>query len=272
MQRQIEAANRGVEGGRGRKKTLGAEGPQGLSEPTGRTRDVLALESGTSTKRIRQALTVQKLAAQGRVAPELAEQLTDGTVKLHEVINRAAPAPAPAPAKDGSISADQSIAIEAQKATWEAAEWVRLRRLDALDRIHTGQIPQPKPNVINRIMKTAGASKRKAQQAITVQKADPELLKQVAAGTISLNDAAMQVTQKPSKRQQIRDAAAKRRMVGALSQIRGACRGLSGLNASAVRRDCSDEETSTWAATARNAAKELRLFSSKLESTEKENQ
>jgi hypothetical protein len=61
-------------------------------------------------------------------------------------------------------------------------------------------------------------------------------------------------------------------MVEALSQLRGACRGLSELNTTAVRRACTAEETATWAAIARNAAKELRLFSSKLESTHEENQ
>jgi hypothetical protein len=175
--RQVEA---GKQFHKGSPKVV-AETPQPLPPPNGRTRANLAKESGVSEDKIRQALAVQRLAVQERVAPELTEKLKNGAVKLHDVIKRAeaAPAPAPAPMKDA-------------------------------------------------------ATRTKRQQAI--------------------------------------DAAGKRRMVEALSQLRGACRGLSGLNAIAVRRACTAEETATWAAIARNAAKELRLFSSKLESTKEENQ
>ena len=181
----------GTGGGRGHKKNPGVEPPQGLLDvaSVGKVREVLAKEAGTSANKIRQALAVQELASQERVAPELAEQLKNGTVKLHDVIKRAEAATAPASAPSPT--------------------------------------PAPAPT----------------------------------------NDAAT-----PTKRQQMIDAAAKRRMVEALSQLRGVCRGLSELNASAVRRACAGEEIATWAAIARNAAKELRLFSSKLESTKEENQ
>jgi hypothetical protein len=177
----------GTAGGRGHKKNPQVEPPEGFSGPTGETREVLAREAGTTTNKIRQALAVQKLADQERVAPELAEQLRNGTVKLHDVIKRAEAAPAPGPV--------------------------------------------------------------------------------VEPATAPANAAATR-----TKRQQEIDAAAKRRMVEALSQLRGACRGLSELNTTAVRRACTAEETATWAAIARNAAKELRLFSSKLESTKEEDQ
>ena len=150
------------------------EPPQGLPE-AGKVREVLAKEAGTSANKIRQALAVQKLAVQERVTPELAEQLKNGAVKLHDVIKRAAPPPAPAP------------------------------------------VPEPPP--------------------------------------APAKDAATR-----TERQQMIDGAAKRRMVDALSQFRGACRGLSELNAIAVRRACTAEEIATWAAIARGAAKELCLF------------
>ena len=178
----------GTAGGRGHKKNPQVEPPEGSLGPTGETREVLAREAGTSANKIRQALAVQKLAVQQRVAPELAEQLKNGSVKLRDVIKRAdaAPEPVPAPAP--------------------------------------APVPEPAP--------------APAGDAVT-----------------------------RTKRQQAIDAAAKRRMVEALSQLRGACRGLSELNATAVRRACTAEETATWAGIARNAAKELRAFSSKLEST-----
>jgi hypothetical protein len=181
----------GTAGGRGHKKNPPVEPPEGSLAPTGETREVLAREAGTSTNKIRQALAVQKLAGQDKVAPELAEQLKNGTVKLHDVIKRAEAASAPAPPP----------------------------------------VPVPEPS--------------------------PAAAKDDAVRT---------------KRQQAIDAAAKRRMVEALSQLRGACRGLSELNVIAVRRACTAEETDTWATIARNAAKELRLFSSKLESTREEDQ
>jgi hypothetical protein len=183
--RQVEA---GKQFHKGSPKVM-AESPQPLPPPAGKTRTRLAKESGVSEDKIRQALAVQKLSDQQRVAPELAEQLKNGTVKLHDVIKRAEAA-VPAPAT---------------------------RRARA------------KPSRRARAQEKDAAPLTKRQQAI--------------------------------------DAAAKRRMVEALSQLRGACRGLSELNAIAVRRACTAEEIGTWAAIARNAAKELRLFSSKLEST-----
>jgi len=165
------------------------EPPEPLLGAKGETRELLAKEAGVSTNKVRQALAVQKLASQERVAPSVMEQLKNGAVKLHDVIKRAEAAPPPAPASEPA--------------------------------------PVPAP----------------------------------------INDAATR-----TKRQQAIDGAAKRRMVEALSQLRGACRGLSELNVIAVRRACTAEEIATWAAIARNAAKELRLFSSKLESTKEEDQ
>ena len=163
------------------------ESPQPLPPPAGKTRTKLAKESGVSEDKIRQALAVQKLSGQERVAPELAEQLKNGAVKLRDVIKRAEAAPA-----------------AATRRTRSKARRARAQGKDAAT---------------------------------------------------------------PTKRQQAIQTTAKRRMVEALSQLRGVCRGLSELNMTAVRHVCTAEETATWAAIARNAGKELRLFSSKLAST-----
>ena len=58
--------------------------------------------------------------------------------------------------------------------------------------------------------------------------------------------------------------ATKRAMIDGLSHIQGACRGLTQLNVSAVRRACTAEEIQTWAAIARNASKQLRALTSRL--------
>jgi hypothetical protein len=76
----------------------------------------------------------------------------------------------------------------------------------------------------------------------------------------------------PNKRQQIIEQAAKRRMIEGLSHIRGTCQGLFELNLAALRNACSAEEATTWAATARELSRQLRVFSSKLIPTKGEEQ
>ncbi len=144
------------------------------------------------------------------------------------------------------------------------------------------------------LAKEAGVSKDLIQRALNVQKAPgvgPELVKAVAQGSLTVRQAeekagrapmpkpapppppatALQEPDSPReesaarrKYRETRDAAAKRRMVEALSHINGFCRGLAGLDVSGIRRSSSEEELATWAVIARNAAKALRLFSSSL--------
>jgi hypothetical protein len=211
-----------------------------------------------------------------------------------------------------NLTVTQMLALEIEVQGWEAREAARQRQAEAGKHGSEGgrgnrktlatnpsqgfsqpeQVAPPKraPDVRAKLATATGASQHKVQQALNVQKAAPELLKQVAHGTLTLCEAEKQAKAKraapapapapaPSKttaistkRQQAIGAASKRRMVEALSQLRGVCRGLSELNASAVRNACTAEEITTWAAIARNAAKELRLFGSKLESTKGENQ
>lgn len=201
--RQVEAGKRGGEtAGRGRPKadSLPVEAPEPYREPTadrhpdakpksrdrsGEVRTKLAKEAGTSINKIRQALAVQGLAKQQKVRPEVAEQLKQGTVKLHEVLNQVDVAAVPPPL----VSRRECVSSDAR-----------------------------------------------------------------------------------TKRQKEIDAAAKRRTIDALSQIQGLCRGLLELNTAAVRQACTAEETATWAAIARNAARTLRLFSTKLASTKENNE
>lgn len=161
--------------------------------PARRNRDretnrILAKDAGVSRNKIDQAIAVQKLAKDQKIAPEITEQLRQGTVKLREVLRQKVPVAATAPA-----------------------------------------------------------------------------MTPLAATAAKQEDAGGR-----TKRQKVRGAAAKRRMVEALSQVNGFCRGLSGLDASAIARLCTVEETETWAGIARNAAKELRLFSSRLLALAKE--
>jgi hypothetical protein len=165
------------------------EPPERDSATKGDTREVLAKEAGVSTNKVRQALAVEKLAKDGRVGPQVVEELKQGTVKLHEVLKRA--------------------------------------------------------------------------PAVTPKTATPSAVPSAAPAS---DDHAR------SKRQEVRDNAAKRRMVEALSQIKAFCRGIAAIDAAAIRRVCSAEEIATWAGIARNAAKELRSFSSKLALVEESTQ
>lgn len=147
-------------------------------------------------------------------------------------------------------------------------------------------LPEAAGRVREKLAQEIGVSQRKVGQALAIQKADPELLKQVAQGKLALREAASQVKGTPgplaqaptgelppvpasapentSKRRQMIENAAKRRMIDGLSHIQGACRGLSRLDLSAVLNACTEEETRTWAAIARNAARDLRAVASKL--------
>jgi hypothetical protein len=116
--------------------------------------------------------------------------------------------------------------------------------------------------------------------ALNIQKTAPELLQQVAQGKVKLRDAAKKVSAaspppakpalgpQPTKRQHAIDTAAKRRMIEAISQIGGMCEGLSGLKMINIQRISTAQESATWAAIAHKAAKELRVFGTKLKSTQ----
>lgn len=191
--RQLQAGERGKEGGRGHEKTLPVVPPEGFSEPKGETRDLLAKEAGISANKVRQALAVQKLAETGGITPAVAGHLRQGTVKLHEVLKQTQPAPASMPVRKPSAPSEP---------------------------------PAP------------------------------------ASATTS--DASI------SKRQRITSTAAKTRMINVLSQIRGFCANLATVNVKSIAAASTAPELDEWAGIAAEAAKELRLFSSKLAAQVKE--
>jgi hypothetical protein len=125
------------------------------------------------------------------------------------------------------------------------------------------------------LAKEAGVSKHLIQRALNVQNASPELVQAVARGVITPHEAekrlkrARTTERAPApigsgKRQKMIENAAKRRMVAILSQTRGLCRGLAEFNMSALRNSSTGEELETWAAIARESAKQLRTFASEL--------
>lgn len=133
------------------------------------------------------------------------------------------------------------------------------------------------------LAKEAGVSKHLIQRALNVQNASPELVKAVAQGVISPREAEKQLsavatpaptpaTPASSKRQQMIENAANRRMIAILSQTRGLCRGLAELNMGALRNTSTAEEMETWAAIARESAKQLRTFASELAEKRSETQ
>ncbi len=194
------------------------------------------------------------------------------------------------------LSIDQITAAQVAIKAWEEQEAARQRQIDAGKQFHKGRrkvvtgrsqpLPEAAGRVREKLAQEIGVSQRKVGQALAIQKADPELLKQVAQGKLALREAASQVKGTPgplaqaptgelppvpasapentSKRRQMIENAAKRRMIDGLSHIQGACRGLSRLDLSAVLNACTEEETRTWAAIARNAARDLRAVASKL--------
>jgi hypothetical protein len=75
-ERQKDQAEKGKEGGRGKKKTLGVKSPEGLANPEeNRSRHKLAEMAGVSENKVRQA---EKVMAS---SPELAVKVTSGELK-----------------------------------------------------------------------------------------------------------------------------------------------------------------------------------------------
>jgi len=240
-------------------------------------------------------------------------------------------------AKRRHMTPDQITAVEVALRAWEEQEAARQRQEEARrqqgehgkeggrgrskpfgmsspQRVSAGQgdtaLPPRSPDkpgssgrVREKLAKEIGTTEHKVRQALDVHKADPELLKQVARGALTLREAEKHVRtmataaasrpaaaaagqaevhnnkrgerppdHPPNKRQQIIEQAAKRRMIEGLSHIRGTCQGLFELNLPALRNASSAEEATTWAATARELSRQLRVFSSKLMPTKGEKQ
>jgi ParB-like chromosome segregation protein Spo0J len=117
------------------------------------------------------------------------------------------------------LTADQWLAIQVALVAWEEQEVARLKQIEAGKRGAEGgrgntktlvtepsqgfpEEEQRAPAVRTKIAKQLGQSEHKVQQALNVQKVDPELLKQVTTGTVKLSAAAKQIKKtKPAKKQ-----------------------------------------------------------------------
>lgn len=112
----------------------------------------------------------------------------------------------------------------------------------------------------------AGVSENRVAQAEIVVRHSPDLLEEVKAGKVTLPEAVRKVKGEPvrTKRKLMLETSAKRTMIDILSQIRGMCRGLAEINMPALCEACTPDEAKTWANTARESARNLRVFASML--------
>jgi hypothetical protein len=98
------------------------------------------------------------------------------------------------------LTVDQYVAAQVALHSWEASEAAKLKQIEAgktagrsrpqhkqLETNPSQPIEKPKraPQVRTKLAEQLGVSEHKVQQAINVQKADPELLKKVAKGEVS---------------------------------------------------------------------------------------
>ena len=117
--------------------------------------------------------------------------------------------------------------------------------------------------------------KTTVQTAYTVKKKDPEEFERIMRGEISVNQAykkvmreergkAHQAVRTPGKRQRIRERAARNRMIEALSEVRGMCRGIAQMNIAMIAAAVTEEERRAFVAIGYETARILRDFARKL--------
>jgi len=113
------------------------------------------------------------------------------------------------------LTVDQWLAIHVEFQAFEEREAAKLRQIEGGKtagrgrpqqvEAHASQAiaqPQRAPAVRTKLAKQLGVSEHKVQQALNVQKADPDLLKQVTSGTVKLSAAAKQIKNTtPAKKQ-----------------------------------------------------------------------
>lgn len=116
------------------------------------------------------------------------------------------------------LTADQWLAIQVALTAWEERELAKLKQIEGGKRGAEGGRGNTKthvtessqgfpeeqrtPAVRTKIAKQLGVSEHKVQQALNVQKANPDLLKEVTNGTVKLSAAARQVkSTAPAKKQ-----------------------------------------------------------------------
>jgi hypothetical protein len=176
-----------------------------------------------------------------------------------------APPPQPTATKD-----QVATAITACKTPEEVEAVMRRQHPSPVQPTPPPVLAQPSGSVRSRLAKEAGVSEYQIQRALNIQKANPDLLKDVAHGKITAQQAEAKIKNTgPNKRQQIIENAAKHRMIAGLSHIRGCCRGLRELDVNKIRNQCTPEEIKTWARDARESATVLRRLAAALLQEEK---
>lgn len=117
---------------------------------------------------------------------------------------------------------------------------------------------------------TANIGRSKAIAAISsaldITAVQPSMAPDASSISVRIIPEECEKTEAPGRRQQILENAAKRRMIDGLSEIRGLCRGLEGLNTPNLNGACSPEEKKVWSGIARECAAKLRAFAQELES------
>ena len=156
-QRQIEARDRGKEGGRGNAKTLPMNSSEGiLSTDTGRkpekdhsgdVRKILAIKIGTTEHKTQQALNIEK------IAPEIGREVIQGRLSLREAEKRAKE-------KSGALEHSHSESANAKAAEPEGSkarfdmEGAIKRAMRSVDK-ELGCIPnERRDEFINELIKT----------------------------------------------------------------------------------------------------------------------
>ena len=115
------------------------------------------------------------------------------------------------------LSVDQWLAAQVAFQSWEEQQAAKVKQIEGGKAAGRGRPQQvmtissepiakskPAPSVRTKLAKQLNVSEHKVQQALNVQKADPELLKKVTKGMVKLSEAAKQVHKAapPAKQQE----------------------------------------------------------------------
>ena len=123
------------------------------------------------------------------------------------------------------------------------------------------------------IGKEFGVGKTTVQTALAIRRADPNVFERVKSGELTLIAAGHKINGLPYQRNMPahvpgrinrRESTAIDRMVNALSQVRGLCRGLERLDPPAIGRCISADDRKAWRKNARESARILHVFAAGL--------
>lgn len=121
--------------------------------------------------------------------------------------------------------------------------------------------------------KAVGVGGSTVERAAKIKEAAPEAFERVRKGETTVNRAYREgvLGEPPLQKRKLSNYtnglmqnAARRRMIEALSQVRGLCLGLERMNADALRKGTDGKDRKDWARVASDAAKQLRAFAAML--------